>query len=211
MIIPKKCHGLNSKITQAYQWLGINLQVQGRYEEAYTALKQGLDLDPNHHVLLLNLTDTCSSLGKFDESEAHAKKALSVDPLFYNSWYGLYKTYIYSGVDSAKIKNLIEEVEDIINKNTGVYNVLIHYYNKKDSDKYNLYLKQANELDNLSGNRLLRNRLVLEIGIDDFIRSAKKALDNNTLDFGFETDIYMSKYKDLPEFRAFVEKIRKGK
>ena len=207
----RKAIGLNSKITQAYQWLGINLQVQGRYEEAYTALKQGLDLDPNHHVLLLNLTDTCSSLGKFDESEAHAKKALSVDPLFYNSWYGLYKTYIYSGVDSAKIKNLIEEVEDIINKNTGVYNVLIHYYNKKDSDKYNLYLNQANELDNLSGNRLLRNRLVLEIGIDDFIRSAKKALDNNTLDFGFETDIFMSECKDHPEFKAFVEKIRKGK
>ncbi len=207
----KKAIGLNPKITQAHQWLGINLQVQGRYEEAYKALKNGLDLDPNHHVLLLNLTETCSSLGKFRESEAHAKKALSINPLFYQSWYGLYKTYIYSGVDSNKIKNLIEEVEKIVDKNAGIYNVLIHYYNNKDSDKYKIYLKQANDLDNLSGNRLLRNRLVLEVGIDDFMRLAKEALDSNMLDFGFETDIFMSEHKDLPEFRAFVKMIQKGK
>ena len=202
---------LNSKITQAHQWLGINLQAQGRYEEAYSTLKQGLELDPNHHVLLSNLTDTCCSLGEFDESEAHAKKALFINPLFYNSWYGLYKTYILAGADPDKIKGLVEEIEGIVDKNIGIYNVLIHYYNKEDSHKSDLYLRLANELDKLSGNRYLQNRVILEVGFDEFMKLAAGALNNNTLDYAFETDIFMVEHREHPKFKSFIKKIREDK
>ncbi|SVB24876.1 uncharacterized protein METZ01_LOCUS177730, partial [marine metagenome] len=65
----KKAISLDPKIAQAHQWLGINLNNQGRQEESYETLLQGKELDPNHHVLMLNLADNCTRLGKFEEAE----------------------------------------------------------------------------------------------------------------------------------------------
>ena len=202
---------LNPKIAQAYQWLGINLHAQGKFQEAYDTFKLGLDLDPNHHVLLYNFTQSCNSLGKYDEGEIHAKKSISLNPLYLDSWDGLYVNYLRSGADSKTIENLISEIEGIIDKNQVVYNILIHYYHEKDSKKYESYLNKANELDKFSGNRYLQNKVVLEVGIDRFIEMAEKAYDNNTFFYGIATDMFMFEYRDHPMFVAFVEKIRKGK
>ncbi len=202
---------LNPKIAQAYQWLGINLHAQGKFQEAYDTFKLGLDLDPNHHVLLYNFTQSCNSLGKYDEGEIHAKKSISLNPLYLDSWDGLYVNYLRSGADSKTIENLISEIEGIIDKNQVVYNILIHYYHEKDSKKYKSYLNKANELDKFSGNRYLQNKVVLEVGIDRFIEMAEKAYNKNTFFYGIATDMFMFEYRDHPKFVAFVEKIRKGK
>ena len=202
---------LNPKIAQAYQWLGINLHAQGKFQEAYDTFKLGLELDPNHHVLLYNFTQSCNSLGKYDEGEIHAKKSISLNPLYLDSWGGLYVNYLRSGADSKTIENLISEIEGIIDKNQVVYNILIHYYHEKDSKKYESYLNKANELDKFSGNRYLQNKVVLEVGIDRFIEMAEKAYNNNTFFYGIATDMFMFEYRDHPKFVAFVEKIRKGK
>ena len=162
-------------------------------------------------MLLYNFTQSCNSLGKYDEGEIHAKKSISLNPLYLDSWDGLYVNYLRSGADSKTIENLISEIEGIIDKNQVVYNILIHYYHEKDSKKYESYLNKANELDKFSGNRYLQNKVVLEVGIDRFIEMAEKAYNNNTFFYGIATDMFLFEYRDHPKFVAFVEKIRKGK
>ena len=207
----RKSLKLNPKIAQAHQWLGINLHAQGKFKEAYNSYKLGLDLDPNHHVLLYNFSECCNSLGFYNEGKIYSKKSISVNPLYPDSWLGLYVSQLLSGADSEILANLISEIEGKINKNAIILNILIHYYHKRDSEKYKSYLNQANELDKLSGNSYLQNRVILEVGIDRFIEMAEHAYKNNTFSYGIPTDIFMFEYRNHPKFVAFVEKIRKGK
>ena len=207
----KKAIELNPKITQGHQWLGINLQTQGKHEEAYSTLKRGLELDPNHHVLLVNINETCNSLGKFDEAKQYAIKSRETDPLFYNSWFMLYKTYIFSKDKPEVIEDLINEIEELVNKDQAIYLILIHYYWKKDREKAELFYKRLDELDKTSGNSLLQNREVLMVGIDNFISSAEQAFENNTLDYAIESDLFLLEHQDYPAFQAFIKKVRRGK
>ena len=207
----KKAIELNPKITQGHQWLGINLQTQGKHEEAYSTLKRGLELDPNHHVLLVNINETCNSLGKFDEAKQYAIKSRETDPLFYNSWFMLYKTYIFSKDKPEVIEDLINEIEELVDKDPAIYLILIHYYWKKDREKAELFYKRLDELDKTSGNSLLQNREVLMVGIDNFISSAEQAFENNTLDYAIESDLFLLEQQDYPAFQAFIKKVRRGK
>ena len=208
----RKAIKLNPKKAQAHQWLGINLESQGKLKEAYNSLTQGLNLDPNHHVLLRNLNSVCNSLGKFEEAEKLVRKSLSVNPMFFSSWIGLYHTYLLSSNKNNEINNLIQEIEVIVNKTEPIYNILIHHYHKeKDQNKVNLYYKQADELDKLSGNRYLNERKIVKLKFDKFMSLAEEAYRNNTIDFGFEYSIFMIDHLDNPKFKAFVNKKQKGK
>ena len=207
----KKAIDLNPKIAQGHQWLGINLQTQGKYEEAYSIFKRGLELDPNHHVLLVNINETCNSLGKFDEAKQYAIKSREADPLFYNSWFMLYKTYIFSKEKPEVIEELINEIEGLVNKDQPIYLILTHYYWKTNRKKAELFYKRSEELDKTAGNSLLQNREVLMVGIDNFIRSAEQAFENNTLDYAIESDLFLLEYQDHPAFQSFIKKVRRGK
>jgi TolB-like protein/TPR repeat protein len=207
----KKAIDLNPKIAQGHQWLGINLQTQGKHAEAYSTLKRGLELDPNHHVLLTNINETCNSLGKFDEAKQYAIKSREAEPLFYNSWFMLYKTYIFSKENPKVIEELINEIEGLVNKDQPIYLILTHYYWKTDRKKAELFYERSEELDKTAGNSLLQNREVLTVGIDNFIRSAEQAFENNTLDYAIESDLFLLEYQDHPAFQSFIKKVRRGK
>ena len=43
------------------------------------------------------------------------------------------------------------------------------------------------------------------------MKLADEAYENNTLPFNFELNLFVMDYKDNPKYKAFVEKIRKGK
>ena len=208
----RKAIKLNPKISQAHQWLGINLESQGRLQESYNSLTQGLNLDPNHHVLLRNLNSVCNSLGKFEEAEKHVRKSLSVNPMFLNSWMGLYHTYLLSSNKNNELNNLIQEVELIVNKTEQIYNILIHYYHKeKDQNKVDLYYKQADEYDKILGTRYLPNRKIVKLKFDEFMSLAEEAYRTNTIDYGFENSIFMINHLDNPKFKTFVSKKQRGK
>ena len=123
----------------------------------------------------------------------------------------LYKTYIFSKDKPEVIEDLINEIEELVNKDQAIYLILIHYYWKKDREKAKLFYKRLDELDKTSGNSLLQNREVLMVGIDDFISSAEQAFENNTLDYAIESDLFLSEHQDYPAFQAFIKKVRRGK
>ena len=207
----RKAISLNSKIAQAHQWLGICLEAQGRFEEAKESYLKGEALDPNHHVLLMNMTSLYMKLGQFDEAEQFAKKGITINPSFYQIRYNLYSAYVLAGNKDAEIEEMIKEIEGIANKNQPIYNILIHYYKDKDTAKSNAYYERADELDKLTGNSNFRERMIVKVELDEFIRLANEALDNEGLDFGIVTSFFCSEYKDHPKMKALAERIKKGK
>ena len=207
----RKAISLNSKIAQAHQWLGICLEAQGRYEEAEESFLKGEELDPNHHVLLMNMTSLYGRLGRFDDAERYAKKGISINPTFYQIRLQLYNTYIQAGDKEAEIKEMVKELEGITTKDQPIYNILIHYYKDKDPAKSDTYYERAYELDKLTGNSTFQTRVILKVEFDEFIRLANQAFDNGSMDFGIEFDIFCIEFKDNPKMKALAERIKKGK
>ena len=50
------------------------LSAQGRYEEAEESFLKGEALDPNHHVLLMNMTSLYGRIGRVEDAELYVKK-----------------------------------------------------------------------------------------------------------------------------------------
>ena len=207
----RKAISLNSKIAQAHQWLGICLEAQGRYEEAEESFLKGEALDPNHHVLLMNMTSLYGRIGRVDDAERYAKKGIAINPNFYQIRLQLYNTYIHAGNKEAEIEEMIKEIEGIADKNQAIYSILIHYYKDKDPAKSDAYYERADELVNLTGNSTFQTRMILKVELDEFIRLANKAFDNGNLDFGIEFDMFCIDYMDHPKMKALDEKLKKGK
>jgi len=207
----RKAISLNSKIAQAHQWLGICLEAQGRYEEAEESFLKGEALDPNHHVLLMNMTSLYGRIGRVEDAERYAKKGIAINPNFYQIRLQLYNTYIHAGNKEAEIEEMIKEIEGIADKNQAIYSILIHYYKDKDPAKSDAYYERADELVNLTGNSTFQTRMILKVELDEFIRLANKAFDNGNLDFGIEFDMFCIDYMDHPKMKALDEKLKKGK
>ena len=207
----RKAIQLNPKIAQAHQWLGINLNSQLQYDEAYKTYKRGLELDPNHPVLLLNFSNTALELDKFDEAIGALNKGFSINPNFKVLWSSLYQVLVMKGDSESDISELINEIETLGDKNESIYAPLTHYYRNKDNAKFERYLAEWKE-DNKTRNRSAFPMFNLfEVGIDNFIEQAEIAYENNRLAFGFTHGLFLIEHRDNPNYIKFVEKISKGK
>jgi len=138
-------------------------------------------------------------------------KTGNINPSFFDYWQFLYMIHSQAGQREDEITALIDEIENIPNKNTAIFNILIHYYKERDPKKYDKYYELANQYDETVDNTALRDRILLKIGFDEFMELAENAFENNTLPFNFETHLFIKKYKYNSKFKSFVEKIRKGK
>ena len=207
----RKAIKLNPKIAQAHQWLGLNIQTQGRKQEANESLMRGLNLDPNHLVINANLCMNTFHLGKLDEAEKYAKKALNINPNFFDSWIFLYSIYLQEGQREKEITALIKEIEEMPNKNSSKFGILVHYHRDIDQKKSDEYYELADKYDKTVNNTALQDRLLVKIGFDDYMKLAEEAYENNTLPFNFEHTLFIKEHRDNPKYKAFVEKIRKGK
>ncbi|SVB69605.1 uncharacterized protein METZ01_LOCUS222459 [marine metagenome] len=202
---------LNPKIAQAHQWLGLNLQTQGKKQEAHESLMRGLELDPNHLVINGNLCMNTFSSGRLEEAEKYAKNTLNINPSFFDSWFFLYMIHIQAGQREKEITEIIEEIKEIPNKNSPIYAVLIDYYKDRDPKKSDEYYELADKYDETVNNTALQDRIIVKVGFDEFMELAEKAYESNTLPFNFENNLFVRDYKGNPKYKAFVEKIRKGK
>ena len=207
----RKAIKLNPKIAQAHQWLGLNLQTQGRRQEANESLMRGLALDPNHQVININLSLNNLTLGNLEAAEQFAMITRNINPNYFDYWVFLYMIHTQAGQREDKIAALIKEIEEIPNKNSTIFGILIHYYKDKDSKKLEEYSNLADAYDKTVNSTALQDRLINTIGFDEFMEQAEKAYENNTLPFNLETLLFVRDHKDNPKFKAFVEKIRKGK
>jgi TolB-like protein/tetratricopeptide (TPR) repeat protein len=207
----RKAIQLNPKIAQAHQWLGINLNSQLQYDEAYNTYKRGLELDPNHPVLLLNFSNTALELDKFDEAIGALNKGFSINPNFKVLWSSLYQVLVMKGDSESDISELINEIETLGDKNESIYAPLTHYYRNKDNAKFERYLAEWKEDNKTRNSSAFPMFNLFEVGIDNFIEQAEIAYENNRLAFGFTHGLFLIEHRDNPNYIKFVEKISKGK
>jgi TolB-like protein/Tfp pilus assembly protein PilF len=71
---------INPNYASAHQWLGRNLMMQGRYDEARSALQLAAELDPLSPRILDNLAWARSHAGATDEALTLVDRALALQP-----------------------------------------------------------------------------------------------------------------------------------
>jgi len=73
-----KATEIEPKLTTAFFALGICRNQMAKYAEAEIALARGLELDPNSPDGHYHIAEAYWNLGRFDDSEPHARKALAL-------------------------------------------------------------------------------------------------------------------------------------
>ena len=209
----RKAIALDSKHAQAYHWLAINLQIQGKHEEAFAIYQTALKLDPNNHVILMNSALPAMRLAKYNIAEKRCKLGLSLAPNYYLNWSFLYQAYIMQSNKVNEIKELIDEIENISNKNEDIYSILIHYYWKKDSEKYQSYLSAARNYNQneTRGKHKIDSYQITEGKIDEFIKLANERFDAGTFNYVFEANLFVNELKSDPRIQKLIKKIHNGK
>ncbi len=76
---------------------GTALAMVGRFEEAESAFKRSLDLDPKNASVWNNLGELYQIMEQFDKSEEALKKCLALDSTLTQSWDNLGKVYAFTG------------------------------------------------------------------------------------------------------------------
>jgi len=208
----RKAIKLKPKITQAHQWLGINLTSQLKYDEAYASLKRGLELDPHHPVLLMNFASTTAEMDKFDEAISAVDKAFSINPNFQSLWNIRYKVHLLRGSGESELAAIIKKIESLDGLNEPAFGPLTHYYKNRDETKFSKYLTEWKELPKTKKTDRMPKYRLFEVGIDEYIKLADERFTiGKHLHFNFTHEVILHTYRDNPNYRKFVEKISIGK
>ncbi|MCH7820878.1 MAG: tetratricopeptide repeat protein [Proteobacteria bacterium] len=87
----------------AYNWYGLNLDNQGRHEEALAMFEKGLELDPLSAVLRSNVGFSLVQVGQFDDARRTFERAVEMHPdsRFGYSGYAVYHGSVKAQIDDA--------------------------------------------------------------------------------------------------------------
>ena len=209
----RKAIELDPKFAQAYHWLGINLSTQGKYEEAHAILQSALKLDPNNHVILFNSALPAAELGKFAMAEKNTQLGLTVAPNYYLNWSTLYRTYHRQGNKDKEMEDLIQDVEQISNKDRNIYDVLVHYYWKKDEEKYQNYLSaaRAHIKNETRGEHTIDFYMITEGKVEQVVQTALQRFNEGKFDYGFGSNLFISEVLSDEKVASFIKKNQEGK
>ena len=93
----KKATEISANFSPAYNILGYSYRQQGNYAAAEQAFKKYVELIPNDPNPYDSYAELLLKMGRYDDSIAQYKKALSIDPHFMASHLGLSADYTYKG------------------------------------------------------------------------------------------------------------------
>jgi tetratricopeptide (TPR) repeat protein len=93
----QKAIDVDPQFSPAYNMLGYSQRFLGNYPEAETAFKKYIELVPNDPNPYDSYAELLMKTGRFDESIAQYRKALSIDPHFVGSHAGITGDLIFQG------------------------------------------------------------------------------------------------------------------
>ncbi|MGA8762942.1 MAG: tetratricopeptide repeat protein [Candidatus Sulfotelmatobacter sp.] len=93
----RKATEIAANYSPAYNLLGYAYRQQGDYIAAERAFKKYIDLIPNDPNPYDSYAELLLKMGRFDDSQAQYHKALSIDPHFVPSHFGLSAALLYAG------------------------------------------------------------------------------------------------------------------
>src|SRR6185436_16674608 len=93
----KKATAINAQFSQPYNMMGYSYRALMKYTDAEQAFKAYVALipgDPNPHD---SYAELLMKMGRFDDSIANYRKALSLDPNFVASYIGIGNDQVFMG------------------------------------------------------------------------------------------------------------------
>jgi tetratricopeptide (TPR) repeat protein len=111
----KKAAEIAPNYSPAYNILGYSYRQQGDYANAEQAFKKYIELIPNDPNPYDSYAELLLKMGKFDDSIAQYRKALSVDPHFMASRFGISADLTYQGKPAeanAELQQIIDQARN---------------------------------------------------------------------------------------------------
>jgi len=112
----------------AYNILGYSYRQQGEYANAEQAFKKYIELIPNDPNPYDSYAELLLKMGKFDESIVQYRKALSVDPRFMASHFGISADLTYQGKPAeanAELQQIIDQARNDGDTRLGLFGMAV--------------------------------------------------------------------------------------
>ena len=141
----KKATDLAPNYSAAYNILGYSYRQQGDYANAEQAFKKYVELIPNDPNPYDSYAELLLKLGRFDESITQYRKALSIDPHFVPSHFGISADLTYMGKPQeaeAELEKMVDQARNDGELRTALFGLAVV---AADSGKLDKALQQMDK------------------------------------------------------------------
>jgi tetratricopeptide (TPR) repeat protein len=190
----KKATELNPSYSTAFNILGYAYRQSEDYANSERAFKQYIVLIPNDPNPYDSYAELLLKIGRFDESIAQYRKAVTIDRNFVNSHFGIASALMYQGKPAAAITELEKitaKARSDGERRTAMFGKTVVYIDSGQMAKAlaevdNQYAlgQKTNDVPAMAGDLQLKGNILLEIGrydeaMDHFARALKMTEDSN--------------------------------
>ena len=134
----KRATEIAPNFSPAYNILGYSYRQQGNYDAAEQAFKKYVELIPNDPNPYDSYAELLLKMGRYDDSIVQYKKALSIDPHFVPSHFGLSADYTYKGqpdLAAAELQTMADQARNDGELRTAYFGMAVLASDGKQYDK----------------------------------------------------------------------------
>jgi tetratricopeptide (TPR) repeat protein len=230
----KKATEIAPRYSQVYNLLGYCYRQKGDYVNSEESFKKYVQLIPNDPNPYDSYAELLLKMGRYDESIAQYRKALSIDSHFNPSRFGISADYMYSGKPqeaAAELQTMAEQARNDSELRTALFGmaVLASDQGKFDQavaaiDKEFAVAEKKGDTASMAADlqakaRILDQMQKFDAAAKEFDRSLQLVADSNlsqelknnaTLQHHFNAASVAIGKKDLAAAKSHAEEFRKG-
>ncbi len=230
----KKATELAPNFSPAYNVLGYSYKQQGDYANAEQALKKYIELIPNDPNPYDSYAELLLKMGRFDDSIMQYHKALSVDPHFAASHFGMAGDLLYAGKPQeaqAELQKMADQARNDGELRTALFGMAVVAADSgkfdqalQDIDKEYAVAEKKNDVASMAADLRAKGTILVEMSKYDaaaqqfehsFQEIQRSSLsqgvkDNATLQHHFNLAGLAIAKKDYPAAKMHAEEFRKA-
>jgi tetratricopeptide (TPR) repeat protein len=230
----KKSTELNAKYSPAYNILGYAYRQNGDYVSAEQAFKKYIELIPSDPNPFDSYAELLLKMGKYEESIAQYRKALSIDPTFIASRVGIACDLMYMGKPDeaiAELQKIIDTARSDGDRRTALFGMTVVYADNgkldkalAEMDKQFVVAEKINDVAAMTGDLQAKSTILVEMGKYDEARTqferivkmtdessqSQEIKDNTRLFHHYNMVTVMVGKNDIPGATKEAEEFRTG-
>ena len=230
----KKTTELAPNFSQVYNLMGYCLRQKGDFAASEQAFKKYIELIPNDPNPYDSYAELLLKMGRYDESIAQYRKALSIDPHFNASRFGISADLTYSGKPqeaAAELQAMADAARNDGELRTAYFGMAVL---ASDSEKYDQALaamdkeyavaEKKGDAASMAADLQAKGNIMMQMGkYDDAGKAFERSLqlisdsslsqevkNNATLQHHFNAAAVAIAKKDLAGAKSHAEQFRKG-
>jgi tetratricopeptide (TPR) repeat protein len=187
----KKATEIAPDYSTAWNILGYAYRQNQAYADAENAFKKYIELIPNDPNPYDSYAELLLKMGRFDESIVQYNKALSIEPNFVNSHFGIAAALAYEGKSSeaqAELQKMMSKARSDGERRTALFGQMVVAADSgkldqalADVDQQYALGQKTNDMPAMAGDLQLKGNILLELGrLDDARKAYEQALKTTT-------------------------------